>query len=925
VLVGRSTELSELDRALGDVRDGRGSVVLVGGPAGIGKSCLVDRLAERAGELGLPVLRGRAVPEEGAPALWPWWQALQPYPDLVALLDVDAGAGPSPYGAQLRGFEQLLQALRTRVPNAVVVLEDLHWADESSLRLLRLSAGRQGLLVAATYRDDEQSELLRAAITELRRDSSTVALTPKPWAPADVASYVDGVAHASWVPVLGKHSGGNPLYVREMLGALVDAGLATGAAPTAGAWPLGVPEQLRGIVADRLGRLPSETQQAVRACSVIGADCPVAAVALLCDTPAEAVLGSVDAATGLVRWAGTQRIAFDHVLVRDAVYDTIPAERRVRWHRTLAEAIEAGTLPGEPVTHRLRSITDDASRSAAVAACRTAAAGAVGWLAFDRAVELLDAALAALAGDDHPDHWVRRCELLLDAADAEYGAGLVDAALRRCQLAAGLADRAGRADLLVRAALVVRGVYGPAAPAIMALCDRALAALPDDAEALRARVLAQRALAVVDVVQFTEADEPSRQALKLAERTGDPFALADALRARQHVLSAPAGVTERLELARRLLELGTSAPPDGELWARLWRIDAAMQLGSMSAWEEELGRLAILADRLGWPIAYWHLHRMRAANHLLLGRFAAAEEEAELAMRAALRTEDHSAISQDTPFRIELLGLQGRHAEIVGKVRAAIDVPMAILQADAGLFLLDAGELDLARGCLGRLRPALSDLPYDGLWLPVLEHGGLLAAGLGDLDVVRHCYHELLPCAAYYIAAGSGSLLCKGSVSRTLGTLASALGLRAEAERHFTDAISMDDRTGALPYRTLAEIGLAELLAGGSVADVTKAVKLAKHAATTARRLGMTPALVRADAVVKHARQARDDALALTARERDVLVRLARGESNRAIAEELVLSERTVETHVRNVLTKLGVANRAQAAAWAVTNGFTAT
>lgn len=898
--------------------------MLVGGPAGIGKTCLVDRLAEQAGELGAPVLRGRAVPEEGAPALWPWWQALQPYPDVVALLDVDAGAGPSPMGARLRGFELLLQSLITRVPGAVVVLEDLHWADESSLRLLRLSAGRAGLLVAATYRDDEQNDVLRAAVTELRRDGSTVALTPRPWAPGDLASYVDGSAHASWVPVLGQHSGGNPLYVREMLGALTDAGLATAPAPSSGAWPLGVPEQLRGIVADRLGRLSNETQQVVRACSVIGADCPVAAVAQLCELSTDAVLGFIDAGAGLVSWVGAERIAFDHVLVRDAVYDTVPAGRKMRWHRALAEAIESGTLPGEPVTHRLRSITDDASRDAAVAACRAAAALAVDRLAFDRAVELLDAALATLADHDHPDRWVERCELLLDAADAEYGAGLTDAALRRCQLAADFADRAKRPDLLVRAALVVRGVYGPAAPSIMALCDRALAALPEEAEAGRARVLAQRALAVVDAVQFSEAEEPSRLALELAERTGDPLALADALRARQHVQSAPGGVTERLELARRMLALGAAAPPDGELWARLWRIDVAMQLGSMTVLDEELGRLGMLAERLGWPIAYWHLYRQRAARHLLFGRFAAADDDCELALRVAQRTEDASAIGLDTAFRCELLGLQGRHAELADRVRGFITVPMPIIQADAGLFLLEAGDVDTARGCLGLVRPALRELPYDGLWLPVLEHAGLLATGLGELDVVRHCYQEMLPCAAYYLAAGSGTLLCKGSVSRSLGRFAAALGMRAEAERHFTDAISMDDRIGALPYRTLAEVGLAEVLAGGTLAELTKAVRLAKHAATTARRLGMAPALARADAVIRGARQARDDAVSLTTRERDVLARLARGESNRAIADELVLSERTVETHVSNVLSKLGVANRSQAAAWAVENGFTA-
>lgn len=916
-LVGRAAELAELDRSLGDARAGHGRVVLLAGPAGIGKTSLVDELTVRAGAAGVPVLRGRALPEEGTPALWPWWQALRPYPELAARLDVHAG-GPAalspdvPRGERLRGFELLLGALADRAGTGLaVVLEDLHWADESTLRMLGLGAGRAGLLVLATYRDDEQTDVLRATVTQLRRDGSTTAITLRPWDTAEVASVVDGVAHGSWAPLIARASGGNPLYAQEMLAALAEAGLAAEPAPESGDWPLGVPEQLRGIVTQRLDRLPEPVREVVRACALIGADWSVPAVALLCDTTPEAVLAHVETAGRLP----------DHEVVRAAVYATIPSARAVAWHRRLAEAIEAGELPGESVTHRLRSITDDAGRDAAVDACRAGAALAMGRLAFDRATELLDAALDALAGQDRPDHVVRRCELLLDAADAEFAAGLVEAALRRCQAVAEQAERVGRPDLVARAALVVRGVQGAVSATIMTICDRALATLPADALAWQARVLAQRALATVDAVRPEDAEEPSRRALELAEQTGDPLALADALRARQQVQSHPAGVTDRLELARRMLELGAAAPPDGELWARLWRVDAAWQLGSLSTADEELARIAMLADRLGWPIAHWHLHKLRAARSLLLGQFATTEAEMAQMLRTALRTEDPSTPILVVAMQFELMSLLGRHDELRDAAREFADASTSLLiaQAYVGMFFADTGDRDSAWQCLDRVRPALPTLPRDGRWLPVVSSTGALAARLGELDVARHCYAELLPHAGYYLASGSGTLLCAGSVSRILGELAAALDRPDDAERHFTESIAMDDRIGALPYRTLAQVGLGEVLAERAPA---KASAVARQAATTARRLGMAPALARADQVLRRAERAQRDAVPLTARERDVLARLARGASNRDIADELVLSERTVETHVRNVLAKIGVANRAQAAVWAVEQGL---
>jgi DNA-binding CsgD family transcriptional regulator len=216
---------------------------------------------------------------------------------------------------------------------------------------------------------------------------------------------------------------------------------------------------------------------------------------------------------------------------------------------------------------------------------------------------------------------------------------------------------------------------------------------------------------------------------------------------------------------------------------------------------------------------------------------------------------------------------------------------------------------------LDELRPALPRQPRDGRWMSTVAGGGLLAALLGDEPTVAWCLDQLRPYGGYYLAGGSGSVRCDGSVNRVTGCLAAALGRADEARRLLTEAIAMDDRIGALPYRVLSEVALAGVHAAAG--ERAAADSLARRAADTARRIGMAPALAAAEEVVARLRAERDSANPLTSREREVLARLVAGRTNRQIAAELVLSERTVETHVGHVLGKLGVANRAEAAAWA--------
>ena len=244
-LIGRDVPLGVLRAAL---TRGTGAVLVRGEP-GIGKSSLVDALAREAAAHGHIVLTGRTDPDDGAPPLWPWLQALTGRPERAALV---ALAGPLPatadpgaaaqagHVARLLAFEAVLD--RLSAAPTVVVLEDLHWADAPSLALLGRAADRAGVLVVATYRDTEAGPALRATVADLRRRSSTEVVTLRPWDDADVAGLLPATVHPSWAPVLCCAGAGLPLLVTALLEDLLAAQRADLPAPAGGAWPLDAPE-----------------------------------------------------------------------------------------------------------------------------------------------------------------------------------------------------------------------------------------------------------------------------------------------------------------------------------------------------------------------------------------------------------------------------------------------------------------------------------------------------------------------------------------------------------------------------------------------------------------------------------------------------------------------------------------------------------
>src|SRR6266487_2566277 len=378
--VGREAELAALSADLDAAAVGRGGVVLLAGEPGIGKTRLAEELAAQATARGALVLWGRCWEGEGAPAFWPWVQVVRAYVQAgdPAALRHDLGAGAAdiaqvvpavrdllpdlpaplpaePEAARFRLFDSLAGFLRAAAERRplLLILDDLHWADAPSLALLRF-AGREledaGLLVVGIYRHGElgaQHPLL-ATLADLTRGQRRRRLLLGGLDQREVASFVALVAGVQPSPGLAaavhEQTDGNPFFVTEVVRLLASQGRLGPGQPGA---PLaaGLPEGVKAVIAERLGRLSEGCRRVLEVAAVIGRDFGLRVLQPVCGLDGERLLGLLEEAeaarvVGAVS-GGLGRWRFAHALVREVVYEDLPAARRVGLHGRVGEALEA--------------------------------------------------------------------------------------------------------------------------------------------------------------------------------------------------------------------------------------------------------------------------------------------------------------------------------------------------------------------------------------------------------------------------------------------------------------------------------------------------------------------------------------------------------------------------------------------------------
>jgi DNA-binding CsgD family transcriptional regulator len=923
--VGRQRELAAIGTRIAEARAGRGGLLLVAGPAGIGKTRLVEEATART---AVPVVEGRCVDDPGAPPLWPWRTVARTLPSLHdVLVGRDAPDGGDPAAARFRLIVESTDALVDAADpdGLVVVLEDLHWADKASLRLLRHLAGelhRSRVLVLATYRGAPDG-VSGATLPEIVRARGTRLLALDPLSEPDVADYLrsrlDGRVPAGAAGALHRRSGGNPLYLRAVTRALREGdqdlradGSATGV-------------EVRSVVRATLAGLPAEVAALVATAAVLGEDVDPGVLAAMWGRDAADVTAALDVAvrsgvlTAVPAVPGRRRFA--HAVVRDGVYGDLAPSERERLHRRAAEALEPAaeadpSLAGVVAGHWLRTASDPDTARRAADWARRAARAAGRALALDETAGFLGTAWDAVQRTSASD--LERAELLLELATAEYHAGRVAQSLQHARRSADAATAAGRTDLVARAALVVHDVSAPGIQSAQVhLCERALAGAEELSGALRARVLAQLASVLADNAEIERAAEISTTALHEAEASGDEEALIDAARARIKSTLEPLDVAEQLRLGRLAIAHGRrTGRPLVTLWGHKWRIDASLEAGVIGPVDVEMGHVTELAATTRLPVIRWHDLRLRASLDALRGRFEAAFRHNDDARRLAgtQLSEDPSAEGMSWAFVLQ-------HALVTGQLDGFEDAawsrldsapPIPIVRVSRALALLLLDRSDEAEALYDELRPQVADPAFTSVVQGVPTNLVPLIEAFGDEETAR----ALLPrLAAHPFVAGGAGVYCGEPSSTYVARLARVVGDLDTAAASFEEAVTASSRMGARPNVVTGRVGLAGvLLDRGTALDLRRAQSLARQAVDEARRLGMPGPLRTGAGLLERARAAERAADRLSPREREIAELVAGALSNRRIAERLFLSERTVESHVSSILTKLGLSNRTEIA-----------
>ncbi|WP_232295381.1 AAA family ATPase [Parafrankia sp. EUN1f] len=673
-IVGRRREIAALRGWLRSAGGGAGRLVLCTGEAGIGKTRLARELAGMVLAGGCAVAWGRCAETEGAPAFWPWRQALRSLgvdPDGV----LGRGEAQSPQD-RFRVFEGVADAVGGIAAQGglTVVLDDIHRADESSLLVLRHLADQVAdarLLLLATFRDREPAGALARVLPDLLRSPAAVRLDLRGFDLAEVseqlrhmtasgtevaASDGDSAAAAddadadadgaemtasATARLVLEVTAGNPLFVREIGRAVVE-----------GTWrPEQPPRTVLDAVGARLDRVGPRCRRLLQAAAVAGRRFGIALVAAVVGEPVEECLRLADEAVahGLLDRLGAGEFQFVHVLTRDAVEASLAGPEAASLHRAAATAL-ADRFADDPAEH-LADIARHWAQLAPYGAAEAEAARVWTARAADEAVRRLGheegARLyrAALTFGQTSTTDTERCHLLVALGRASYLAGDLPGCLDAAARAAEAARAAGRPDLLAHAALVLEAAPGQDVNALAhRLCEEALARLgaataatataatataAEDPRsptvALRARLLAQRAHLAFYAGEQDQLASQSTEALTLARRCGDDHALTDALRARQEACPGPAGREERLGLATEMLALSRRTnSARTAMWGELWRIEALVESGQLPAAAEELAGLRAAVEQVGGPVSAWHRDRATACVAQARGRYAEA-------------------------------------------------------------------------------------------------------------------------------------------------------------------------------------------------------------------------------------------------------------------------------------------------------------
>ncbi len=853
-LIGRADVLDALESDFAHAAAGAGRAIWIEGEAGVGKTRLAQELIARASESGARVWTGRCLPNQGAPPWWPWVQLVRqavrsaPAEDPFTLLGEGAPV-----------LANLLPSLRTRMPDLpaapkldaasarfqvldalscflhasaargplVVLFDDLHWADRSSLRALAHCVPELStlpVLLIGTYRREDLVE--GHGLPEVLAASSR--------APDDRTVVLSGLSQDETgalarattgrelggedVAALWQRTGGNPLFVRQLVQMLDDEG-ALGRDALAERLGGDVPPAMRGVIESRLAQTSDACRQLLMQAAIIGPEFELDLLESIWRGDRAALSDALEEAhrRGLIRPTGEARLRFSHGLIQQSLRDAATPSDRAGLEARIAEALEKhraeslDSVAGELATRFLTAARSGGEAARAVYWATRATDVAMQRLAWDEAVQHAERALEAAALDDVLPPG-RQAELWCALGDASNRAGGVARAREAFERAAALASTAGDPTLLARAALGLGQELLPFETGVtddvqVGVLRDALSQISSNEPALRSRLLGRLGLVSAWSGGRDEELAHAEEAVALAREADDPLALSFALGALYVNRDRLRGRPEQIALTDELVDAADSGRDAHQaIWARHLRIIEAMKLGRLDLVHRDVEDMETRARAMRLPVAQSRALSIRAGLVLM---------EADLARGEAMAIESLGLGSAGDPvnsmqaFGAHMLYIrleQGRAGELEGQVRGLIEqLPdMGVWHSALAMMLVETGRRDEARASLHRaLEDGFASIDQPTTGSSATGTTAQVCAQLWDTTAAEAL---AAPLAGLHELQAAGPVGYYGPFALFSGMAQAVLGDFDEAERAMQQGEREAVAMGAWPYVVRARL-----------------------------------------------------------------------------------------------------------------------
>ncbi|MBI1818024.1 MAG: AAA family ATPase [Deltaproteobacteria bacterium] len=906
-MVGREAELAVIAGAYQVAKSGQRQIVLLAGEPGIGKTRLASEAALAAHADGATVLLGTC-DEDTNPPYQPFVEALRHYvahaPEAVLSAYVREHKGeltrlipelgkrvadlPPPQVAEAETERYLLFEAVTGLLSAasqdapiVLILDDLQWSRTPELVLLKhvlRSAMPLRLLIVVTYRDSDltRAHPLTAVLADLRREAGVErialhGLDERAVVALMTAAAGHGLTQAGLLLAHAIHeeAEGSPFFIGEILRNMSESGAIfqegerwTYKGSVAG---LGIPEGVKEVIGRRLSRLSEATNKVLSLAAVIGRHFDLALLTRIAEQPEDAVLDALDEATRAALVAevpgSADQFSFSHALIRTTLYEELSAARRARLHRKVGEGLEelTGSTPEtriDELAHHWLAATQVADMAKAIGYARQAGDRALANLAFEEAAAHYERALSVLVPHDRAGEELR-CDLLLALGDVQRRAGnpsYRETVAKAVDVARALGD-GERLALAVLGHARLGGTVANTAvfdEGLQTLYEEASAALGEADSPLRARVLGQLAAELSYTGQRERRHALSREAVAIARRLGDLPGLGQVLSLRLHAIYDPFTLAERLDLTAELAALAARVGSSELAWqAAYHRGGALLESGDIVGAEQSFVESERLAGELRQP---FYMQQARQGRAMLAVMRGAPDAEAEvfaafeLGMAAGVADAANAFGAQVYLLRSN----QGRLAELVDILRGNSDAQphMPAWRAVLARAYCETDQMEEARAQVDALRAGGFDYPPDQQWSAIAVALSQVVSDLQDSSAAAVVYERMRPIAKQ-AEAFAVNLNSQGSYGQFCGMLAACLGRWDDAERHFTDALEMNERFGARPYVVRTRRAWAAMLLDRNdpsrPGDAARARELIAAGRAEAEQLGMARELVRFD------------------------------------------------------------------------------